>query len=80
MADVTLSNGREITFDLYQMTINEWERLLEPDQPRAEERATLAKVSGLTVEEIGALPYPDYHRLTNAFVARCRDPLADAPD
>ncbi len=76
MADITLSDGRAVTFDLYQMSVREWDRLLLPEQPKSEERATLAKVSGLSVEEIESLPFPDYHKLINAFVERCKNPLA----
>jgi hypothetical protein len=76
MSDVTLSSGKEITFDLYQMSVREWDRLIDPAQSKQEERAILAKVSSLTVDEIESLPYPDYHKITAAFVERCRNPLA----
>ena len=78
MTDVKLSDGREIVFDLYKMTVRDWDHLTDPNQPKAEERATLAKVCGLSVDEIESLPYPDYHRITRGFVEACRDPLAGA--
>mgnify|MGYP001566535965 CR=1 FL=1 len=79
MADVTLSDGREIVFDLYQITVLEWDQIRDPAQPRQDEFRLLGKTCGMTAAEVGALPFPDYTKLTRAFVERCRDPLGDAP-
>ena len=56
MANVTLSDGREIEFDLSKMTIREYRALFDAGQPEEDEYKTLAKVSGLSEDEIGDLP------------------------
>ena len=77
MADLTLSTGRAVTFDLYKMSVKDWDALVDPNQPKAEERATLAKCCGMTADEIGEMAYPDYYKLYQAFVKRCANPLAE---
>ena len=77
MADVTLSDGRELTLDLYQITISEFRSLFKHEQAPEEENRLLAKVSGLTVEEFEQLPYPDWKLLTTAFFVKAKDPLKE---
>jgi hypothetical protein len=76
MADLILSDGREITLDLTQITLREYRALFSPHQPE-EEDASLAKVAGLTLEEYQTLPYPDWRRITTKFFERAREPLTD---
>ena len=78
MADTVLSDGREIAFDLYKITVREWDKLRDPTQPRAEEIATLAKTCELSESEIYSLPYPDYVQLTRAFVVRSGNPIPES--
>lgn len=33
LPDVTLSDGREIRFDMRRVSITEWRSLIKPDQP-----------------------------------------------
>ena len=77
MADVKLSDGREITFDLYKVSLREFRALLNPERPDDEGDELLGRCSGLSAEEIGDLPYPDFRKLTRAFYNRARNPLAD---
>ncbi len=77
MADVTLSDGKEVTFDLYRFTVDELDKFRARDAPRAEEMALLSKASGLSVEEFKGMAYPDYFHVIKAFVERCNDPLAE---
>ena len=56
MADITLADGREITFDLGTLTVKEYRALFDPKQTQADEDATMAKVTGLSADELQALP------------------------
>lgn len=77
MADVTLSDGREIEFDLSKMTIKEYRALFDPAQPDEDEFKTLSKVTGVEADVLGNMDYITYRRLLTAFFAKAREPLAD---
>ena len=77
MADITLSDGREITFDLNKISIKEYRALFCPEQPDAEEYEFLARVSGLSADEVGSLGFDDWRRFARAFFEKARQPLAD---
>lgn len=77
MADLVLSDGRQITFDLSRMTIKEYRGLFDSSEDENKSDETVARVAGLTAEELQSLPYPDYKRMANRFFAKCREPLAD---
>jgi hypothetical protein len=79
-ADFTLSDGREITFDLDVISVKEWRALLNPSQPDAEEDATIAKVAGLKAEDIESLSYREWRRLAKAFFAKASDPHLTDPN
>ena len=73
----TLSDGREITFDLYKVTLEEYRALFSRKQAQEDEDVIMARVAGLEVEDYRKLPYPDWRRLTLAFFEAARSPLAD---
>lgn len=77
MADVILSDGRELDLDLNKITLREFRALFDPKQKPEDEDATLCKVAGLTLEEYQALPYLDFRRLTQAILRKVKEPLAD---
>lgn len=77
MADITLSDGREITIDLGKISIREWRALFDRNQPEEDEFGTIGKVVGLTVEQVGALPFPDWQRVYRAVLKKAQEPLAD---
>lgn len=77
MADVVLSDGREVTFDMYQITISEFRSLFNQGQDQDAENQLLAKVSGMAVDEFEVLPYPDWRLLTTAFFAKAKEPLKE---
>jgi hypothetical protein len=79
MSDVTLSSGREITFDLYQISLSEFRNLLDPARPNDEGDAIIGRAIGMTAEQVEALPYPDYRRIVRALFERARNPL-DSPN
>jgi hypothetical protein len=80
MADITLSDGREITFDLKKVSLKEYRALFDPKQPRETEDATISKVSGLTVDEYVDLPLEDSKRLVVAFIKRAQKPVGADPN
>ncbi len=77
MSDLTLSDGREITFDLDKISIREYRALFDPKQSVAEEDALIRAVSGLGDEEYLGLSLNDQKRLLKAFLKKARAPLAD---
>ncbi len=77
MPDVTLANGRDLTFDLSKITISEFRLLFDPAQKEHEGDALVGRCAGLSVKEIGALPYPDYRLLMREFFRKAREPFAN---
>ena len=77
MADITLSNGREITFDLGKMSLREYRGLFSKEQPQDEEDKIISRVSGLELDEYLDMPQPDWRRLMTALFKKAREPLAD---
>jgi hypothetical protein len=77
MADLILSNGREITFDLSKMTLRQYRGLFDIKKKAVEEDPIISAVSGLTIEEYLDLPHPDWKRLLAALFKKAREPLAD---
>lgn len=75
MADVTLSNGREVIFDLYAFTMAEFRALLNVAQSEDEGDEIVARAAGMTLQEVQNLPYLDYRKLFAAFIQRVRNPL-----
>lgn len=75
--DLTLSGGREVVIDLYQITISEYRGLFDKAQPDADGDAVIGRACGMTLAEVQALPYPDYRKLAKAFFEKARDVLAD---
>ena len=77
MADVTLSDERQITLDLSKMTIREYRGMFDAQEDTDKSDAVLARVAGMTLEELQSLPYPDYRKIAKKFFARCREPESD---
>jgi hypothetical protein len=77
MTDFTLSNGKEITFDLTKLSHGQYKGLFDPKESDKKSDATIAGVAGLTVAELDALPHNEYRAFVQAFFKKCREPLAD---
>lgn len=77
MSDLTLADGREIDINLEAITIREYRELFSPKQSAEEETAILAKVSGMTPDEVESLSMLDYKRLLRELLAVARQPLVD---
>jgi hypothetical protein len=77
MSDFTLADGKEITFDLTQMTYGQWLGLFDPKESEERSDKTLARVAGITLKELKALPFLEYKRLFQAMLKKTREPLTD---
>ena len=77
--NVKLKDGREIQFDLYAITVLEVRALSAPPKKGRDDTGdeSISKVTGLTVEELQALPFPDYRKITKELWKLLLNPLAD---
>lgn len=76
---VKLKN-KEVQIDLYALSVLEVRLLLDVKQDAHKGDEILSKAVGMTADELTALPYPDYRKLTRAFWKLINDPLADEDD
>ena len=77
MADYTLPDGREITFDLDKLTYGQWVGIHSPTESEERTDKTLARVAGLELKDIKALPILEFKRLIAALRKRVQEPLTD---
>lgn len=77
MADITLSDGREITFDLYKVSRKEYANLFDKKTTPAYETEIISRVAGITIDEMDNLPLPDWRKLALAFYKKAREPISD---
>ena len=77
MADFTLSNGDEITFDLDKLTFGEWQDLRSPAFARKQEVEILSRITGLEETAIKSLKMNEAKRLYNALIEKAMKPLDD---
>jgi hypothetical protein len=74
---VKLKDGREVSIDLYALSVGEVRSLLEVKKKEHDGDAILGKAVGMTEQELTSLPFPDYRKITRAFWECVRDPLKD---
>lgn len=74
---VRLADGREVTPDLNRITIREYRAVFSPKQPQDEEDATLAKVFGISVDELNAQSVTTFKRMFAAFLEAAKKPIED---
>jgi len=72
--DVKLGNGRELTFNLMKININEYRSLFDPAQSPQAGDEVIAKTCDISAAEIGKLPQPEYKKLLEAFFTKARSP------
>ena len=77
MSDFTLANGTEITFDLSKMTYGQWLGLFDTKESEERSDSTLARVCGLKIKDLKAIPFLEYKALFQAFLKKTREPLQD---
>lgn len=76
MDKLILHNKREIAFDLYSFTFDEYSKIFgEGGEERAAE--LIARSVGMSAEEYNALPYPDNRKIYARFFKLCRDVMSD---
>jgi hypothetical protein len=68
---------RVFEVDLSQISIKEYRLLFEASHPADQDDVLYARCLGLTVDELQALPLPDYRRAIKAFFDKAKEPLAD---
>ena len=71
---------RNITVDLNALSVLDVRALLDTKKKPRDGDVILSKAVGMTVEEIEALPYPEYRKLTRFFWQCVNDPLKDEDD
>lgn len=76
-AIIKLSDGRELTVDLYAVTRKDFREFVNPRGKMEVEDQFVAKVTGLTIEEVGNLPEPDFRLCVRQIIKAIREPLAD---
>lgn len=76
MADITLRDGREITFDLEKVTYKQWKGIWSGTESDEETDATVARCAGITVEELHDLPQPDWRAVMFALHKKGTQPLS----
>jgi len=77
MADITLSNGKELNVDLAKITVKQYRLLFDDNQTAEAGDETVARCLGLSDEELQGLSLSDYKLAMAGFFKRARDPLAD---
>lgn len=78
-AEVTLVNGKVVVVDLMKVSTREFREMTDPRQPDRDEAVTIAKAVNMSIEEILALPLPDYRLVASAFLRLATQPLAGNP-
>ena len=78
--DFVLKNGKEITFNLDELSHSDWTGLINPKQSKKKEEEIFSRVFGLTVEELGKLTEVEYRQLSKALVVRVVNPFTDPND
>ena len=77
MSDLTLQDGREVTFDLDKLTYGQWLGIYSPTESEERTDKTLARVSGLELKDIKALKILEFKRLMQALRKKVQEPLSD---
>jgi ribonuclease I len=80
MPDITLSDGREITFDLRKLSVTEYRAMFDKASEFDADEAVMARCAGLAVEELRGLTLYDNKLLWREFFRVCREPLKDTQD
>ena len=70
MADITLSDGREITFDFTKLTLKEYRALFDKAQAVDDEDTIVARVCGIEIDEYQSLSYADCKRSSSVHGSR----------
>ena len=69
-----LKNGKEITFDLYTFTFDEYKNSFEDEEKQAE---LIARAAGLSLQEFKELSFPDNRKVVHGFFKHCTEIIKD---
>jgi hypothetical protein len=75
--DITLSDGRTFFVDLHAVTRREYLGMLRSAEDDETSDATIAKMTGIPVEDLDNLPQDDWLRIIKAVIKKRSEPLAD---
>ena len=76
MADCVLSDGREVTFDLNQMTVDEWRAFFDKITPEGED-SPIESCAGFEPGSIRKMGIDNWKAITAAFYKRMTTPHTD---
>lgn len=77
MANFPISGLPVPEIDLRQISVGEWRALFQRTQSNDEGDATIAKVSGMTVDDVRGLKLYDYRALFDAILKKAQEPLTN---
>lgn len=80
MFSIELKKTGTVTIDLFTLTVKDVRDLGNPKQKTAEGDEIMGRACGLTVEQLSAMPYPEYRKLVRFFWKCITDPLKDEDD
>jgi hypothetical protein len=78
MATFPVSGAEIPAIDLRKMTHKQWRSLFDPTQSEEDADAIVARVSGLSVEEVGELNFYDFRALFSAITDKAGKPLDES--
>lgn len=75
MFSIELKKTGKVTVDLDNLSVLDVRNLLDVKKKSREGDEILSKAVSLSADEIGAMPYPEYRKLTRFFWECVNDPL-----
>lgn len=77
MVKFTLANGTEISFDIEKITRREYRAIIDGRLSSEQENCILARVAGITENQVDDMSLPEWRRFVHAFFAAAREPVND---
>lgn len=77
MADVILTDGTEITFDLSKITWKEHVAIISPEEDNAVSYAKIARVAGLEPEALENMSILEHKKIVRGYFRKVQEPLLD---
>jgi hypothetical protein len=74
---IILSTGKEVVFDIDKMSKREYTSLFDKSSSDDQSDAIVARVCGMTLDELQGLPLNAYRRVVIEFFKKVREPLVD---
>lgn len=77
MGELTLSNGKTVTINTSEAEWGEWRAFFRSKMTDEEENVFIAKMSGISADEIDKMKRDDIRRIITAIIEVGSNPLAD---